>query len=420
MLSPVISRRKFFTLSGAAALAGLAPRFGRADGLLPNPLTRLNAATAAVNAFATDLFRHYAGEKGEQKGNLFFSPFSIETALAMTAAGARGDTLGEMQKTLHLPEDPHAAFGDLITRLSPPAGDKKDRPYELSVANAIWAQKDFPWEKDFAALTRKNYGAGMVPVNFAASEAARKEINAWVEKETKEKIKDLIPPGVIDNLTRMVLANAIYFKSNWAVQFDKKLTKDAPFTRDDGSKTDVPLMSLKARFNYGRVLFGGRAGVLADVLEMPYAGKDLSMLVYLPEKPGETAKLIDRFATGTAELRDTEVEVLLPRFKAESALSLKPALTELGMKKAFVSGQADFTGMSPQGKELFIAAVLHKAFVEVNEEGTEAAAATAVVVKGKGLPPKPAVFRADRPFVFAIRDNATGAVLFLGRYAGPN
>jgi serpin B len=416
-----LSRRKFLTLSGAGALAaGFGPALARACPELdemPGTSPTYKGAAAAVNAFATDLYRHLAGPKGKEKGNLFLSPYSIELALAMTAAGARGKTLEEMEKVLHLPKEPHAAFGELSYRLSANGRDVP-RSYELSVANAIWAQQGYPWEKEFLELTRKHYGAGTIEVDFARPEAARKRINEWVEKETREKIKELIPEGVIDALTRMVLTNAIYFKGAWLYPFDKKRTKDAPFTRTDGTKADVPLMSLTGSLNYGEVHLGGRTGLAVQVLELPYAGKDLSMLVFLPEKGRSVDLMASRLTAETLaapQLKPAEVSVFLPRFKAESALSLKPVLMDLGMKSAF--GNADFTGMSPKGKELYITHVLHKAFVDVNEEGTEAAAATAVVI-GRKAAPKRKEFRADRPFVYAIRDNGTGAALFLGRFVG--
>jgi serpin B len=414
-----LSRRKFLTLTGAGALAaGFGPALLRAcpNLDLPDPMKSQKDAAAAINGFAADLYARLAGK---EQGTLFLSPFSIETALAMTSAGARGKTLEEMEKVLHLPKDPHAGFGALINRLN--GATQEQRSYELSVANAIWAHKGYPWEKAFIALTRQHYGAGLVEVNFVESEAARQQINEWVEKETRQKIKDLIPLGAIDRLTRMVLANAIYFKGQWLYQFDKKLTKDAPFTRDDGTKADVPLMALHGQLAYGETYVGGRCGTAVQILELPYTGQELSMLVFLPERGGGVEKLALALADpalAAPALRPTDVKVFLPRFKAESTLSLKPVLMDLGMKLAFTS--ADFTGMSPRGAELRISHVLHKAFVDVNEEGTEAAAATAVIIKREASgPPEPKEFRADRPFLFAIRDNATGAVLFQGRYSGP-
>ena len=424
-----LSRRAFLSLTGAAgagALAnGLFPNFARACLPPPDPMREMKELAAGINAFANALHARLAKDS---KGDLFFSPFSIETALGMTSAGARGETLDEMRKTLHLPADPHPAFGSLIERLNG-TGRDKHRSYELTVANAIWAQKDFPWHKEFIDRARKHYGSGLTEVDFAESEAARKLINDWVEKETRGKIKDLIAKGVLDSLTRTVLADAIYFKGTWLYQFDKKRTTDAPFTRPDGTRADVPLMAQTATLNYGEsnmiVIQEGervpaRAGEKVQVLELPYAGKELSMLVFLPETAAGTdwlAGWVTPERLARLELSPTEVRVSLPRFRVESAYSLVPVLTDLGMKAPFGPG-ADFTGLSPLGKQLYISHVLHKAFVDVNEEGTEAAAATAVVVKERAAP-RVQEFRADRPFVFVIRDGATGAALFVGRYTGP-
>jgi serpin B len=418
MHGPSLSRRKFLVLSGASTLGALVPVRSLAAA---DELKAQKDAATAINAFAADLYRQLAGKDGKEKGNLFLSPFSIETALAMTSAGARGKTLEEMEKVLHLPKEPHSAFGELLTRLNGNPQDDKARPYELAVANAIWAHKGYPWEKAFLELTAKHYGAGTVEVDFRESEAARKRINEWVEKETRQKIKNLIVPNVITPLTRMVLANAIYFRSNWLYQFDKKLTKDAPFTLDDGKKAEVPLMHLTGTLNYGEIgMFVFREGETVQVLELPYAGKGLSMLVLLPDAPSGVHRLaqwMNGKTLANVKMAPTEVKVLLPRFKAESELSLKPVLMDMGMKSAFE--EADFTGLSPQGKELRITHVLHKAFVDVTEEGTEAAAATAVVISKPAARPEPKVFRADRPFVYVIRDNTTGAALFMGRYLGP-
>lgn len=419
MTAPLLNRRRFLTLSGAA-LAGFGPARGRACPVLtddkPDPLKAQKELANGINAFAADLFRRLAGEQGSEKGSLFVSPFSVETALGMTSAGARGVTLDEMRKALHLPADPHPAFGALLGRLSPRGAVQ--RPYELSTANAIWAQQGFPWERPFADLTREHYGTGLRAIDFAESDAARRRINGWVADETRRKVKDLIAEGVITALTRMVLANAVYFKSDWRYRFDPKRTRDAKFTRDDGTTADVRLMALTGKLNHGALVLGGRCGVRAEVLELPYAGNDLSMLVFLPEKGVTLDRLVERMGSehlGAPKLAATEVRVFLPRFKAETALSLKPHLEALGMKKAFAD--ADFTGLSSEGKRLSVSHVLHKAFVDVTEEGTEAAAATAVVIAERAA--EPVVFRADRPFVYAIRDNATGAALFLGRYVGP-
>jgi serpin B len=408
-----VSRRQFLALSGAAMSTAASGRV--ALGTQPPPAA---AKVVAGNiAFALDLYAKIR----EQKGNLFLSPFSISTALAMTSAGARGNTLDEMQKALHLPEKPHAAFGELLKKINAAGAKGK---YELTTANAIWAQQGFPWRAEFTDLVNKNYGAGFMPVDFAGKpEAARQRINAWVEKETKEKIKELIPAGVIDALTRMVLTNAIYFKGNWASQFKKSNTKDQPFHLDGGTKAEVPLMHQAGTYSYGEATFG--SGERAQVLALPYVGKELSMIVLLPEA-GKLAALeaklsAENLARWTAPLREQKVNVYLPRFKLEmdQPLFLNEPLIALGMKDAFDDEKADFFGMQSGKEVLYITAVLHKAFVDVNEEGTEAAAATGVVVGVRSAPAKPTVFRADRPFLFLIRDNATGSVLFLGRYSGP-
>jgi serpin B len=428
-----LSRRKFLTLAGAVAAAPFFTRMrARACPVLDDPdeASGLKALAHGINRFGGEL--NYQLTQDEP-GGLFFSPLSVEAALAMTSAGARGQTLAEMEKVLHLPpKNPHELFGGLLRHLNGPDYIKPDpaqqsrpispvpRPYELTVANAIWAQKGYPWHKEFVELTRKHYGAGLVEVDFAESEAARRRINDWVEKETKNKIKELIGPRVISALTRMVLTNAVYFKGNWQYKFDKANTRDEPFTRADGSKVDVPLMHRTGEYAHGKSWVGGRSGDDVQVLELPYAGREVSMLVLLPSRPDFAAKLADYLTDGDfvrTELKPQRVRVALPRFKAESEFLLNEPLKALGMASAF--GAADFSGMSREGKGLTISHVLHKAFVDVNEEGTEAAAATAVVVKAPAPPPREVVFRADRPFVYAIRDNKTGAALFVGRYAGP-
>lgn len=414
------SRRRFLALSSAAAASGFLSQLGaNACPVLDKnePMADPKELAKAINHFALDLQKEL---DRDDKKSTFFSPYSIETALAMTSGGARGETLAEMEKTLHLPKDPHAMFGQMILQLDGKAASKP-RGYELTTANAIWAMKGFPWRKEFVELASKNYGAGLVETDFSKPEEARTRINTWVEKETKDRIKELIPLGVLDALTRMVLTNAIYFKGTWQHTFDKKMTNDAPFIRADNSTATVPMMSQKARFNYGKQTLGDQSGLEVQVLELPYSGKELSMLVYLPQKDRGIDQMVTRLNEGAFSdpiLTPSEVKVFLPRFKVEAEYSLKPALMKLGMKKAFAD--ADFQGLHSSDEKLRITHVLHKAFVEVNEEGTEAAAATAVVVGRTPSPPdRTPVFRADRPFVFVIRDNKTGAALFIGKYAGP-
>ena len=407
------------------------------------------------NAFALDL---YAKLKAEE-GNLFFSPFSISTALAMTYAGARGNTEWGMERVLRFPTDPvmwsfrepatgsirngvtherwsqprlHAAFKKLVDDLN---ARQKKGGYELTVANALWGQKGYPWLAEFLEVTRENYSAGLREVDFARmTEEARKTINAWVEKETKKKIKDLIPKGVLNEMTRLVLTNAIYFKGNWAAQFDNEATHDAEFDLG-GPKTRiqlvrVPMMSRKGDYRYldtrNLKMSEPRAYALMgafQALELPYVKDELSMLVLLPaERDGlaalEKSLTVERLDALLSAMREREVQVYLPKFKLTYKVALSETLKAMGMADAFSLPPADFSGMDGR-KDLFISAVLHKAFVDVNEKGTEAAAATGVVVGITSVRPRPVVFRADHPFLFLIRDNRSGSILFMGRLVKP-
>jgi serpin B len=372
----------------------------------------LETVVKGDNEFAFDLY----GQLRNKDGNLFFSPESISMALAMTYAGARGETADEMAKTLHFtlpPNKLHPTYAALIRELN---GEGKKRGYKLSIANALWGQKGEGFKDDFIKLTHDNYGAGLREVDFAhAAEEVRQEINTWVEKQTQDRIKDLLQPGTVDAMTRLVLTNAIYFKGDWSSQFKKDRTREEEFDDGTGTKTKTPLMQQRARFRYFD------AGNL-QVLEMPYAGKDLSMVVLLPRKSDGLAELekllsADQHAGWLAKAREEEVEVTLPKFKTTSKFDLNDQLSALGMKKAFIAGQANFSGMNGR-EDLYLGFVLHKAYVDVNEEGTEAAAATGVGVKALALPKYP-VFRADHPFVFLIRDTHTGGILFLGRLVNP-
>lgn len=360
------------------------------------------------NAFATELY----AQLRKTDGNLFYSPYSISTALAMTYAGARGETAAEMARVLHyrLEGDKlHEAFAAQIKELN---GGGKDRGYALSVANALWGQNGYALVPAFTELVKKHYDGGMTLVDFmGATEEARKTINSWVEKKTNDKIKELLKPGILTEDTRLVLTNAIYFKGDWAVKFDKKRTAKAPFALIDGTKADVDLMHMTADFRYA-------SDASAQVLAMPYKGKELTMIVMLPKdlkafEADLTSKVIDGWVK---KLHEDEVHVWLPKFKMTSEFSLGETLSTMGMPTAFTPN-ADLTGMNPSGK-LYIQAVVHKAFVEVNEEGTEAAAATAVAV-GEESVREENLFRADRPFLFAIRHEKTGAILFMGRVADP-
>ncbi len=394
----------------SAAFAQASPRAKPARPA-PGPAERI---AQSQTAFALDLYAQLRTDEG----NLFFSPHSIATALAMTWAGARGETAAQMAKTLRFPADLadiHAAHAALATRLK---DAQREGKVALHVANALWPQKDYAFRKEYLQQLERNYSAPAKPVDYRqAAEAARAAINAWVEQQTRDRIKNLIPPGSLDALTRMVLVNAVWFKADWAHPFDAKRTEKAPFHVAPDRKTDVSMMRQTEHFRYAET-----AG--AQVLELPYAGDKLSMLVILPET-GQTLSEIedgldaDTLRAWTRTLRRREVDVHLPKFAMTwGTRSLADALKALGMTDAFQHGAADFSGMDGS-RELFVNDVLHKAFVEVDEKGTEAAAATGVVVGITSVPPPPAVFRADRPFLFLIRERQTGAILFMGRLTRP-
>ncbi len=365
-------------------------------------------------AFACDLYARLKSEAGD--ANVFFSPYSISTALAMTSAGARGETEAQMAKALHLEPEPtkrHAAFAAMEADLN--AVQKKGR-IQLSVANSLWLHQRYSLLEGFLNLTKQCYGASVTPVDFAEPESARKKINVWVEHKTNQKIKDLIPGGVLTGGTRLVLVNAIYFKGTWASPFRTEATTEAPFRLSSGKTVQAPFMFQKKHFKY-------RATDDVQVLEMPYVGNDLSMVILLPRKVDglgavESNLTAVNLATWTEDMGLPDVKVSLPKFKTTCRFSLNGTLQALGMIDAFESGKADFSGMDG-GRTLFISAALHKAFVEVNELGTEAAAATGMAMALTALPAPPVEFRADHPFLFLIREKSTGSILFLGRVTNP-
>jgi serine protease inhibitor len=371
------------------------------------------AVVKGNNAFAVDLYQQLR----TPDGNLFFSPYSISTALAMTYDGARGQTAEEMAKTLHFALDQdklHPAFAALIRATT---GAGKPREYELTVANRLWGQKGLGFRPDFLKLTQDQYGAGLAEVDFyQAAEQARQTINAWVEQQTKKKIVELLKPGVVDDSTSLVLTNAIYFKAAWAHVLDKKATRPGDF-RLPGNKTiQVPLME-------GSVPAAVYDGGSFTVLDLPYAQHDLSMVLLLPKAVDglpalEKSLTASNLSSWLSKIQRAQVALTLPKFKVTSEFRLNKELMALGMPTAFTPA-ADFSGMTSQ-ERLYIGLVIHKAFVDVHEEGTEAAAATAVVMKRLAMEVLPAAtFRADHPFVFLIRDNTTGSILFMGRVAQP-
>ena len=391
----------------------------------------IEAIVKGNNQFSLELYARLRAKEG----NIFFSPYSISTALAMTYAGARNQTEAQMAKVLHFPTgqdgtEPNenstsaivwtrerfsSAFGKVVKDLN--ARGKKGK-YELRIANALWGQRGYGFLKDFLNLVERYYGGCLNEVDFVgATERTRQTINGWVEEKTNNKIKELIARGVLDSMTRLVLTNAIYFKGNWASQFKKERTKDAPFTLLDGSKVDVPMMNQTADFNYIET-------ESLQGLELPYIDNELSMVILLPKKVdgiGELEKTLtqENLHKWLVTLRKREVIVSVPKFKETSEFTLADVLKAMGMRDAFTPDVADFSGINGR-KDLFISAVIHKAYVDVNEEGTEAAAATGVVIKMTSVGPgQTPVFRADHPFVFVIRDNRSGSILFLGRVLNP-
>jgi len=366
-------------------------------------------------AFALDLYSHL--KSGQS--NLFFSPYSISTALALTYASARGETEKQIVRVLHFDQNQrqiHSSFGDLQRQLNEVG---KLNGVELSIASALWTQKGYPFVPGFLEIANGEYQANVNQADFeTGKEAARVEINHWVAQRTKDKIQDILPPGSLDAMTRLVLANAIYFKGSWATPFRETETSTQPFHLTTTSQIQAPLMH---HFDDVKYLENGDF----QAVELPYSGNELSMLILLPRQIEGCGYLESQLtpallSRSLSQMKKQKVELFVPRFKMDSSLDLVDALSKMGMSDAF-SGKADFSGMDGT-KVLYISGVFHKAWVEVNEEGTEAAAATAVTVRASAVrerPPPPPVFRADHPFIFLIRDTRSGSLLFLGRLAQP-
>ena len=374
------------------------------------------------SAFAFDLYEALR----EDGNNLFYSPYSISLALAMTYAGARGDTETQMADTLHLDVPQHSlhpTFNALDLDLASRGKDERDEDaggFTLNIANAVWAQHDYRFQQAFIDLLAENYGAGVRPADFyEAPEESRVTINDWIAEQTEDKIEDMIPPGVIEKLTTMVLTNAIYFKAAWAFPFEEGRTSNGPFHLLDGSETLVPMMRNTESFSYAKM-----DGY--QVVDLPYVGHELSMTILLPDEgrfrefeDSMDAALVER-ALGDAQRK--RLALLMPKFEFESQFKLAETLGQMGMSNAFDKHTSDFSSMDGNSclagdiPCLFISDVIHQAFVSVDEQGTEAAASTAVMTRVVSEPPEVAI---DRPFIFLIRDSATGAILFLGRVLDP-
>ena len=384
------------------------------------PAGDVEQLTAGNSEFAWGLYQQLRG----REGNLFFSPYSISAALAMTYAGARGETEKQMAKALcfYLPQERlHPAFNKLDLALASRgegAEGREGQPFRLHIANALWGQEGFSFLPEFLDTLAVNYGAGMRLVDYQKQpEAARETINNWVSEETEDKIKELIAPGVIDRLTRLVLTNAIYFDAAWQDKFEKRGTEPMPFTLLDGRDVTVDMMHGKQR----RGRYGEGEGWVAA--EVPYQGGELAMAILVPMefREFEAGLDADRARDILNQLQEVEYTLYMPKFRYESSFSLKEALAAMGMTDAFYAERADLSGMDgKRDRDLFVSAVVHKALVRVDEEGTEAAAATAVVIRMGGAPGgEPLVMVVDRPFIFLIRDVKTGAILFIGRVVDP-
>ena len=377
--------------------------------------------SAGNNRFAADLYRHLASDPGNAGKNIFFSPYSISSALAITYEGARGTTADEIGSVLHLPQNEtlrRAGFAGLDAVLN-----DGDETYTLRTANALWAEETYPFLPGYVDTAARRYGANVTNLDFIGdTETSRETINRWVEEKTENKIRDLLPPGSVNPMTRLVITNAIYFKGTWVKQFDPAETTDEEFKVAPGETVRVPMMH---RTDEDAIYGYAETGTL-QALRMPYAhgnGTELSMLVLLPRDDNLTAAEEALDAGTLADIReslaDRRVRVVFPKFTLETTYSLPQALAAMGMPTAF-SGDADFSGMDGTDM-LFISEVVHKAFVDVNEEGTEAAAATGVVMNIKSAPggDTTPVFRADHPFVFLIVEEDTGTILFAGRVVNP-
>ncbi len=367
------------------------------------------------NAFAFDLYHRLTSS-----GNAIFSPYSIWLALVMTYGGARGTTAQQMAGVLHISQpgdDIHPVLHGLDGSL-PRRADNQS--FRLAISNALWGQEDYPFRQEYLDLVHTNYGAGFQLADFKRDpEAARQQINAWVEKQTESRIKDLIQPGDVTALTRLILTNAIYFKASWKTQFTRGATKTDTFTLLDGGTVNVPFMNQTETFGYGD-------SKQMQAISLPYEGNQIAMLIVLP-RPGQFEAVeagldAGQFQAMMGRIRNRKVALSLPRWKSEFTARLGQTLRDLGMVDAFDPAKADFSGMGQEGAErLLISEAIHKAFIAVDEQGTEAAAATAVIMRTLSgfIVEQPVKMRVDRPFLYAIYDKASGVILFLGRVVNP-
>jgi len=389
---------------------------------LPEPkpkLADIDNVVDANNQFALD---YYSKLKNKDSSNIFFSPLSISSALAMTYEGARGQTAKEIQSVFYFPKDDdlrRTEYAAIFNKLN-----ERNKKYKLSTANALWAQKNYPFLKEYLDGVKKYYGGKATNLDFEKDpEGSRITINNWVEDQTNDKIKDLIPSGSINASIGLVLTNAIYFKGEWVKQFNETETRDENFRISKNNSVKVPMMQRtdeEAKFNYAE-------NDKLQILEMPYSGEELSMLILLPKNDDlttlENLLSAKKLSAWKKDLENQRVKIFIPKFKFETKYFMADDLKSMGMPTAFNWPGADFSGMDGT-KELFISKVIHQAFIEINEEGTEAAAATAVFMEdgaapGVKLPSKIPIFRADHPFIFLIQEKSSENILFMGRVVNP-
>jgi len=376
------------------------------------------SAGAAIDAFGLDLYRLIASPDG----NVVVSPASIAIAVAMARAGARGETAAQIDTVFRsLGSDDHAAWiaalDQALTSRSGTFKDALDNELEvaLRIANAPFAQRDMTLEADFLGALGARFGAGLRLVDYRADpEAVREVINAWVDEQTEQRIPELLAPGVIDTLTRLVLVNAIYLKAAWQHPFPQDATRAAPFSLPDGSTVDVPTMSTSAGLPYA-------SGDGWRAVELPYVGGSLAMTIIVPDDLAAFVRHLDAdgLASITGALAASQVDLSMPKFGIETKTELRDVLTALGMPLAFDTDRADFSGITAE-ERLFVSAVVHQANIDVDEKGTEAAAATAVAMGATSMPAETVIFNVERPFLFALRDVPTGAILFLGQVTDPS
>ena len=379
-------------------------------------ITKMSPAAEGNNLFMIKAYKYLSETEGEK--NIFISPYSIQSALAMTFAGSAGTTEEEMAKALEFPGNT-IAFHENFGKLTNGINDISEKgEMQLSVANSLWLAENYKFLDEFLRINKTYYNTETTNLDFSESEKARKTINDWVSEKTNDRIKDLIPKGILDALTKLILTNAVYFKAEWAEQFKKGSTQKAEFMTMDNKAVETDMMNLKHSFPY-------MENEDIQLIEMPYKGGDASMFVILPKKKNdlkEIEKVLDwkKIEKYMGQLSIKQADVYFPKFKMSLEYELRKLMTNLGMKAAF-DKVADFSRMNGN-KDLYISAIIHKTFVEVDETGTEAAAATAVVMRMKSAMPDPdyKTFKADHPFFYFIRENVSGTVLFAGRVTDPS